>query len=168
VGMANPRKGGQFLLPAVSKIMALMDSIIPQIYVFGGSQGSLQMHDGVSIKNLGHLSDNISLSLIYSAADVFLAPSLYDNLPNTVLESLACGTPVVGFNIGGLPDVITHQVNGYLATPYSVDDISYGLTWALTRDFTNQSEEIRRNLMKICDPHSVAASYKSLYESFVK
>jgi glycosyltransferase involved in cell wall biosynthesis len=66
---------------------------------------------------------------VYSAADVFLAPSLEDNLPNTVLEALTCGTPCVAFNIGGMPDLIQHQKNGYLAEPFNVDDFVAGIIW---------------------------------------
>jgi len=80
---------------------------------------------------LGTLSDDLSLALVYSAADVFVLPSTQDNLPNTVLEAIACGTPCVAFNIGGMPDMIEHQKNGYLAQPYKIEDLAQGIAWVL-------------------------------------
>jgi len=58
-------------------------------------------------------------------------PSLEDNLPNTVLEAMACGTPVVGFDIGGIPDMIEHKKTGYLAVAADVDDLLAGIDWVL-------------------------------------
>jgi glycosyltransferase involved in cell wall biosynthesis len=81
---------------------------------------------------LGTLSDDISLALVYAAADVFVAPSLQDNLPNTVMEAIACGIPCVAFNVGGMPDLIEHQRNGYLAQPYETGDLADGITWVLS------------------------------------
>ena len=77
------------------------------------------------------LNDDISLSLVYAAADVFIAPSVQDNLPNTVMESLACGTPCVAFDIGGMCDMIGNQQNGYLAKPFDIDDLAKGIIWVL-------------------------------------
>ena len=77
------------------------------------------------------MHDDVTLSLVYSAADVFVTPSKEDNLPNTVLESLACGTPCVAFNIGGMPDLIEHQKNGYLAQPFDTSDLARGIQWVL-------------------------------------
>jgi glycosyltransferase involved in cell wall biosynthesis len=54
-----------------------------------------------------------------------------DNLPNTVMESLACGTPCVAFDIGGMPDMIEHQQNGYLSKPFDIDDLARGIVWVL-------------------------------------
>ncbi len=80
---------------------------------------------------MGHLHDEISLALLYSAVDVFVAPSRQDNLPNTVVEAIACGTPTVAFKIGGMPDLIQHQVSGYLALPDDVKDLARGIEWVL-------------------------------------
>jgi glycosyltransferase involved in cell wall biosynthesis len=63
---------------------------------------------------MGFIMDNRWLSLIYSAADLFVIPSMQDNLPNTVLESMACGTPVVGFDVGGISDMVRSGKTGQL------------------------------------------------------
>jgi glycosyltransferase involved in cell wall biosynthesis len=71
------------------------------------------------------------LTSVYSAADMFVAPSLQDNLPNTVMEALACGTPSVAFDIGGMSDMIVHKQNSYLAKPFDVHDLVRGLEWVV-------------------------------------
>jgi glycosyltransferase involved in cell wall biosynthesis len=68
---------------------------------------------------LGFIEDETVLAEIYSAADLFIIPSIDDNLPNTVIESLMCGTPVVGFRTGGIPDVISDGENGYICQSIS-------------------------------------------------
>jgi glycosyltransferase involved in cell wall biosynthesis len=72
---------------------------------------------------LGHIEHDRSLSLVYSASDIFVIPSLQDNLPNTVLESLACGTPAIGFKVGGLPEMIKNSVTGLLVEHGNVDEL---------------------------------------------
>jgi len=69
---------------------------------------------GIPFVALGHLDSDGKIRSAYSAADIFLLPSLEDNLPNTVLESMSCGTSVVAFDVGGLPDMITNGVAGRL------------------------------------------------------
>jgi glycosyltransferase involved in cell wall biosynthesis len=80
---------------------------------------------------MGKLNDDISLVLLYSAADVFVAPSTQDNFPNTILEALACGTPVVAFNIGGVKDQIDDRITGYIARPFEPEDLADGIKWIL-------------------------------------
>jgi glycosyltransferase involved in cell wall biosynthesis len=80
---------------------------------------------GIEVKHLGYISDPLKLATIYNAADLFVISSLEDNLPNTVLESLACGTPVVGYQIGGIPDMVIDGNTGYLADPNKANDLSH-------------------------------------------
>ncbi|HNF02863.1 MAG TPA: glycosyltransferase, partial [Ferruginibacter sp.] len=80
---------------------------------------------------VGFLKDEYSVSLVYNAANVFVVPSLADNLPTTVLESLSCGTPVVGFDVGGIPDMISHRENGYLARYKSAEDLAEGIRFCI-------------------------------------
>jgi len=77
------------------------------------------------------LNDDISLVTLYSAVDVTIVPSLQENLSNVIMENLACGTPVVAFNIGGNSDMIEHKINGYLAKPFDTNDLAYGIEWIL-------------------------------------
>ena len=103
-----------------------------RLLIVGADEPELPEDLGLPVHYLGTLRDDVSLSLVYSAADVFLAPSRQDNLPNTVIESLSCGTPVVAFDIGGMPDMITHQKTGFLAEAYDAGQLLEGIRWVLS------------------------------------
>jgi glycosyltransferase involved in cell wall biosynthesis len=130
---SDRRKGLHLLQPALQKLhkhFDIAESPI-EILVMGASQPQSPLTFGLTTHYLGKLSDDVTLALVYSASDVFVAPSLQDNLANTVLEAIACGLPVVAFNIGGMSDMITHQQNGYLAKPFDTDDFAKGISWIL-------------------------------------
>ena len=102
------------------------------LLVFGASQPTEKLDIDFKTRYLGTLSDEIYLALIYAAADVFVAPSVHENLPNTVIEALACRTPCVAFQIGGMPDLIEHKQNGYFAHPFATtEDLAPGIAWVL-------------------------------------
>jgi len=105
---SDPRKGFQHLLPAIKELANNGWGERAELLVYGESL-SVKMPDfGMKLRSMGRVSDDV-LVLLNVAADVFVAPSRQDNLPNTVMESLACATPVVAFNIGGMPDMIEHK-----------------------------------------------------------
>ena len=114
---------------------------------------------------LGRLHDDVSLALLYSAADVMVTPSRQDNLPNMVVESLACGTPVVAFDIGGMPDMIEHQINGYLAKPFNISDLAAGIDWVLSDDKRHKDLclKAREKAVACFDIEKVAGQYAELY-----
>ncbi|MFB1489908.1 MAG: glycosyltransferase family 4 protein [Thiocapsa sp. C3-sup] len=129
-GLSDPRKGGDLALAALARL-ADGPNAPDALLVFGQSAPADQPALPLPTRFLGRLQDDLSLVLAYSAADVFVVPSRQDNLPNTVIESLACGTPVVGFDIGGLPDMIDHRRNGWLAPPFDIDSLANGIAWVL-------------------------------------
>jgi glycosyltransferase involved in cell wall biosynthesis len=124
-GAANPRKGWQQLVAALALVP---DDVV--LATFGGA-GALPTALGARVVDLGRIDDEARLRLAYRAASAFVAPSLRENLPNTGLEALACGTPVVGFDIGGMPDLIEHAHSGWLAPPVDVGALAEGITWAV-------------------------------------
>ncbi len=128
---SDRRKGFQLLYPALKLLNQEQWQDKIQLLIFGASQPQNPPKFNFPTEYLGKLNDDIALSLVYSAADVFIAPSQEDNLPNTVLESLACGTTCVAFKIGGMPDLIEHQNNGYLAQPFEIEDLVRGIEWIL-------------------------------------
>jgi glycosyltransferase involved in cell wall biosynthesis len=132
-GLDDPRKGFHHFKSAVENIFNSGHGKDIELAVIGSNNPENELGLKVPVHNLGLINDDKDLALIYSAADVFIAPSTQDNLPNTVIESLACGTPTVAFKIGGMPDMITHGENGYLAAPFRIEDLSQGLIWTLEK-----------------------------------
>lgn len=102
-----------------------------QLVVFGEAQPRKKEDLGFPVKYTGHITDENYLCQFYSAADVMIVPSQQDNLPNTAIEAIACGTPVVAFNIGGLPDIVAYEKNGYLAQAFDSQDLARGIQWVL-------------------------------------
>lgn len=97
-----------------------------EFVTFGTKPAGVFSHEGVQIRELGEISPE-QLAAVYSGADVFVAPSREDNLPNTIIEALACGTPAAAFAIGGIPEIIAHGRDGVLAEPFSVEQLADGI-----------------------------------------
>lgn len=125
----DKNKGYDLLVTALS---ALPKTLLrgTKLLVFGASHGDVT-NFSLPVHFLGHVHDEITMALAYSAADVFVCPSREENLPNTIMESLACGTPVAGFAVGGIPDMIEHKVNGMLATPHDPQELAAGIAYIL-------------------------------------
>lgn len=123
----NTRKGGKYLDESVNQLIAAGEADRLEGLFFGSANLDL----GIPSHNMGYVSDPQKLSLIYAAADVFAFPSLEDNAPQTVVEALLSGTPVVGFPVGNVPELISHLETGYLAAYGDVKDFTRGLRWAL-------------------------------------
>ena len=119
------------LFTALQNLQQLESPKTLELVIFGASAPANPIDFGFKANYVGKLSDDVTLSLLYAAADVFVAPSIQDNLPNTILESMFCGTPCVAFNIGGIPDMVEHQQNGYLAQPFLPGDLAQGIHWIL-------------------------------------
>ena len=128
---SDRRKGFQLLQPALQQLSQSGWQDKLELMVVGASQPENPPELGFKAHYLGIMRDDLTLALAYSAADVFVAPSIQDNLPNTVLEAIACGTPCVAFKIGGMPDMLEHQANGYLASPFETEDLARGINWVL-------------------------------------
>lgn len=136
---SDRRKGFHLLQVALQDLEQTGYAEKIELLVVGASQPETFIDLKLRTHYLGTLNDDVSLSLAYAAADIFVAPSTQDNLPNTVIEAFACGTPCVAFNIGGMPDLIDHQQNGYLAQPFQTEDLAHGITWVLSDEKRHQS-----------------------------
>ncbi|WMW23505.1 glycosyltransferase family 4 protein [Methanolobus mangrovi] len=155
----DKRKGFQYLKSAIS---LLSNDLNFEAIVFGNATDESQLD--IPINFMGRLPDNM-LNSIYSAADAFVAPSVQDNLPNTIMEALACGTPSVAFDIGGMPDMISHMKNGYLAKPFDVEDLAKGIEWSVEQDQRKKklSENSRKYVEENFELTSIAKRYADLY-----
>lgn len=142
---SDPRKGFKYLIRALEELNKKYNNSINKnikLLVFGSSNSKEELPFEATF--MGKVYDEYTLSLIYNAADLFIAPSIEDNLPNTVLESLHCKTPVVAFNIGGMPDMIEHKLNGYLAEKENYSDLAKGIDYVIN-NIEDMNIEIKDN-----------------------
>lgn len=128
----SPHIKGEDLLEKAMKKVANADSSSIELLVFGKYQPAGYVESLYKTHWLGPVRDDSVMRLIYSAADVMVVPSRQDNLPNTAVEAHACGTPVVAFNIGGLPDIVEHEQSGWLAPAFDTDKLAEGILWVLS------------------------------------
>ncbi len=136
-----------------------------EFVVFGSSEPQVSQNFGFKTHYLGYVHDDVSLVTLYSAVDVMVVPSLQENLSNAIMESLACGTPVIGFYIGGNSDMIEHQKNGYLAKPFDTNDLKDGIEWVLhTANYDELCTNARRKVLREFDSVVVAQKYIELYK----
>lgn len=167
-GGTDPRKGREFLLAALSKVASRLPGVVGVI--FGQSEPLNPPRLGLPLHWMGHLSDDITLALLYSAADVMVIPSRQDNLPQTGVEAQSCGCPVVTFDCSGLPDLVEHKRTGYLAKAFDIDELAYGIEWVLAepdryRELSNQS---RDRSLRLWAPQVVVPQYLEVYKRAIR
>jgi glycosyltransferase involved in cell wall biosynthesis len=118
---------------------------------------------------LGRINDTGKISKIYNAADVFVIPSIMENLPNTIMEAMSVGLPCVGFEIGGIPEMIKHKETGYLAEYKSAEDFARGITWVLNEsDREKLSENSRKKAEQQYAEKTVAGKYFRVYQQLLQ
>jgi glycosyltransferase involved in cell wall biosynthesis len=166
----HKRKGFQYLLEALNHLKGTNNDERIEAVVFGSEKPHHEINTGFRINYLGNLPGDIAISLLYSAADVFVAPSLQENLALTIQESIACGTPVVAFDIGGNSDMIDHKKNGYLAKPFDSHDVAEGIAWVLSdeKQWKSLSVNCRSKAVANFEILSVAQQYARLYQEILK
>ena len=167
-GTADPRKGFAFLRAALN---AFPKDAGIELVVFGAgtaAKGRAKHHDihhDMPTHRVGALRDSVSLNLLYAACDVFVLPSLQDNLPNTLMEALACGRPCVAFDTGGIGDLIQHQENGYLARLADAADLRRGIKWTLAQEW--YPERIHQRAQERYSAERISERYIELYQSIL-
>lgn len=161
-------KGSDLLLEALKKIPALLQRKITCL-VFGSGTIASEWSESFSTVHMGRVQDDITLTLLYSAADLFICPSREESFSLTTLEALACGTPVVAFPVGGIPDMITHGENGYLARPFEVEDLARGIELLLENAKMRLQWGLsgRERVEKEFSMPVIAAKYIKLYEEIL-
>lgn len=158
----NNRKGFDFLKRAIQKI-DLEDVLLCSIGFVNNT-----FSEKNKIVELGNISDERLMSVAYSAADVFVIPSLMDNLPNTILESLMCGTPVVGFPVGGIIDLVEDGKNGFLTKEISVISLVEAINSFFSKLSTFNTTKIREDALKKYDSKIQAKRYSELFEKILE
>jgi glycosyltransferase involved in cell wall biosynthesis len=162
--LGNPKKGFDLLREALAEPWpADSPAAGATLAIFGASRESPIPSLGLPVRHLGVLDDNL-LAPLLAAADVVTVPSRMDNLPNVAMEALACGTPVAAFDIGGLPDLIDHGVNGWLARPGDPADLRRGIEWLLKRDaHPRRRAAARAAAERKYSPAAIATAHLALY-----
>jgi len=159
--VAPRRKGFSLLVEALREL-----SERPNLFALSVGAGTPDVDTPVQALHLGKITQNRLLSLAYSAADLYVIPSLQDNLPSTVLESMACGTPVVGFDVGGVPEMVRPGVTGALAPVGDVSALADSISGLLAdkvglRDMAGRCRDV------VLDEYGMdtyVAGYEALYE----
>ena len=167
IGIDNdPNKGYEKFCSAVEKLNLLNTELV----LFGTLKQDNRLSQKFKCHYMGRLSDDISLISLYNSCDVMVVPSIQENLSNSIMESLSCGTPVVSYNIGGNPDMIDHMKNGYLAAPYKTDDLANGIKWILDKSYHSNELNVnaRQKVIDNFDQKSVIKKYIHVYENLLK
>jgi glycosyltransferase involved in cell wall biosynthesis len=167
-GRAEERKGYPHLQEALQVYCAESESDNVSLLVAGVSEPD-QNEFPLPARYLGRVFDDVTMAAAYSAADVFVSPSVEENLSNTVMEAMACGTPCVSFHLGGFPDLIDDRLSGYLATPFSVLDLAAGISWVLSDSSRHQSLSLaaREKVVRDFDAASIARRHSDLYRDVI-
>ncbi|EFB3740251.1 glycosyltransferase, partial [Escherichia coli] len=161
---ADKRKGFKELTQALNKL-TLDENVM--LVIFGTSEVKLskKIEDKYDIRCLGFINDDLTLRISYSSADLMIVPSLEENLSNTIVESLACNTPVLSFDIGGNSDIISHKHNGYLANyDETGNSLKDGIIYCLNNNI-KLSQNCRTSINSYFGQENVIPQYIKLYQS---
>jgi len=155
---------GKFL-----QAIELLDKNEYFLCIMGNCEQSLISQTGFDYKYFGFLQDNISIQLVYSAANVFVAPSIIESFGRMLIEALACATPVVCFDATGPKDIIDHKVDGYKAEPFSFNDLATGIRWVCEHPHPSDLHEAALSkVKKQFDLPIIARQYINLYEKLLR
>ncbi len=164
----DSHKGTSYLLEALRYLKTSIPERKIELVVFGNRDEGNLADFAIKTTFLGTISSDEKLASCYNMADVFITSTLEDNLPNTVMESLSCGTPVVAFATGGIPDMIEHKQNGYLAEYKSSLELSKGIEWVYKHP---NIEAIRKNaresVVKNFSEPVIANKHVDLYQQLL-
>ena len=143
----NPMKGMKYLDEAIKQLKG--DDAVELIAL------------GRDVPYINNEKDMVSL---YNSVDAFVLPSLSENLPNTIMEAMSCGVPCGGFDVGGIPEMIDHKENGFLARYKNVDDLAEGIRYVLSPDNHERlSRQAREKVMQCYSEENVAKKYMEIY-----
>ena len=163
--VTDQRKGIYYLVDACNELIHHGFYTELCLVVFGHAKKAFKELFNIPIYHIGYLNQAEKIVMLYNAVDLFVIPSLEENLPNTIMESMACGTPCVGFQVGGIPEMIDHKQNGYVAEYKNAEDLAKGIHWVLTQaDYTALSNNARQKVESTYSEDIVAKQYIELYK----
>ena len=164
--ITDKRKGVDYLVDACRSIQENYPDLRQELAIVTMGHEGEAMKDmfPFPLYSLDYVYQERDLVDVYNAVDLYVTPSLQDNLPNTIVEAMACGVPCVGFNVGGIPQMIDHLHNGYVAEYKNAQDFANGIHWALKEDdYKSLSEWATRKAVDSYSESRVAALYNQIY-----
>jgi glycosyltransferase involved in cell wall biosynthesis len=163
-------KGTSYLLESLELLKTRLDlrAADVELVIFGNRNTDDVPEFPFKTTFLGTVNNDEPLANYYAAADAFLIPSLEDNLPYTVMESLACGTPVITFATGGIPDMVKHEHNGYLALYRSSESFADGMEWIINHpDRKSLQQQARQTVLDNFSEAMISKKHIDLYQQLL-
>lgn len=166
----DKRKGLRYLIEACHLLNKQQPELAEQtgIIIVGKQAEEAREEFPFPVYAIDYVEHERRMAQIYNAADAYVTPSLEDNLPNTIVEALSCGIPCVGFRIGGIPEMIDHKENGYIAEPANAADLAEGIQYVLNEEQSKRLSEaaIKKALAAYGETH-VANKYIAVYQQAI-
>lgn len=166
--LSDTNKGFDLLQRAI-KTMNPTQLQNTELVIFGADNDTILPDCGIPVRNLGIISDEEKMVLLYRAADLLVAPSREETLGYVIMEAMSCGTPCVAFEVGGIPDLISHGETGYLARPYIVEDLATGIINVLHDYMLRKAmaEKSRKWIEDNLSLHLIAQRHLKLYRQLI-
>ena len=168
--VTNLNKGMEYLIEACNQLVSQYPEMkeTTAVAILGGHAEDVVAELPFESYPLGYVSEEHRIADVYRAANVFVLPSLSENLPNTIMESMACGIPCVGFKVGGIPEEIDHLKNGYVAAYRNAEDLARGIRWILCEaDYDSLSAAAVKKVNRCYSQQSVALKYTEIYNEAI-
>lgn len=164
--ITDERKGFRYLVDACETLKKANPELARQltVVVVGANSQDVAASVPLDVVPVSYVSDERSMISLYNAVDLYVTPSLQDNLPNTIMEAMSCGTPCVGFDVGGIPEMIDHHQTGYVARYKDASDFADGISWCLDDDrYDGLCQASREKVLNDYSEKRVSELYKQVY-----
>lgn len=163
----DPRKGMEYFVEGVEQLLKQHPEVRNKyaVVVLGEKvDHNNRVRYGLPVYEVEYIHSEQEMMQLYNAVDLFVLPTLEDNLPNTVMESMACGTPCVAFDVGGIPEMVDHLHNGYVARYRDTSDLANGIYWAMqTENYGTLSEMAVRKVTERYSEEAISRQYIKIY-----
>lgn len=168
--VTDERKGVEYFIEALAMLTKEHPEMVENtaVAILGSHSEEITSRIALPTYPLGYIENESMIVATYNAADLYVLPSMEDNLPNTIMEAMSCGVPCVGFRIGGIPEMIENGTNGYVAEPKNAADLARGIHWTLCEADRKQLSQAAISKVKTTySQQSVAAKYIEVYSESI-